>query len=292
MFGSTVLKAIIRFIEATPGVLRCFKTKSAIGKLRYHGNKDLIVVGTGPSLKQTLAENLAFFEGKKLVCVNEFSHSDYFVKFKPDYYVLTDPAYWRKGQDRKTEEMIAKSVGIMKNATTWKMTLLMNSKAKHWNHFMELPKQNKNINIVYFHSNLVSCFNSFKLYLYKTNRAMPLLYNTLGVSLFLGLNMGFDTIYLVGADHSWHEDIYIDKDNILYWSDPHFSDETEQERRPMYVDGYKKETFKMHQILYSLSLSFQGYVELEEYARYLKSKIFNASSKSFIDAFERYTIPS
>lgn len=292
MFGSSGVKAIIRFVEATPGVLRCLKANPEFGRLRFYGTEDLIIVGTGPSLRRTLTENLQFFDGKRTLCVNEFAHSEYFEKLRPDYYVLTDPAYWRKAQDVTIEKMIKKSVGIMKDGTAWKMTLLMNSSAREWNYFMDLPEQNRNIDIVYFDNNTVSCFRSLKLFFYKTNRAMPLLYNTLGVGIFLGLNMGFRTIYVVGADHNWHEEIHVDKENILYWRNPHFSDEGELEYHPMYVDGYKNTTFKMHQILHSLSLSFQGYVELEEYSRFLGAKIYNASARTFIDAFERYAIAS
>jgi hypothetical protein len=52
------------------------------------------------------------------------------------------------------------------------------------------------------------------------------------------------------------------------------------------------EVFKMHEFLKNLSGMFAGYIELENYAKYLGAKVYNASGKSYIDAFERYEISS
>jgi hypothetical protein len=290
MIGAAAIKKVFRFIEATPGVVRALAKRPEIALLRAPTDKELVIVGTGPSLRSTLERHFGFFEGKHTACVNEFAQTEYFTRLTPEYYVLTDPAYWRKAQDATIDRMVKKSVDIMREQVTWKMTLLMNVAARGWSYFKDLPQQNPNIQIVYFDTSGVSCHRSLALYLYERSRAMPLLYNTLSVGVFLGLNMGYRTLYLVGADHNWHEEIHIDDENRLFWKNPHFDDETEPVLTPMWIDGYKQKTFKMHQILYSLSLTFQGYVELEEYARHLGARVYNASEKSYIDAFERYEI--
>jgi hypothetical protein len=288
MIGASAVRSAFRFIENTPGVVRAFAMKPQLAGLAPRTSDELVVVGTGPSLRDTLERHFGFLTGKSLMCVNEFAHTDDYVKLRPDYYVLTDPAYWRRDQAPAIQAMIDTSVDRMARLTSWKMTLLINSAGKQWNHFAELPRRNPNIDIAYFRNNGVTCRRPLQLHLYKAKRAMPLLYNTLSVGIFLGLNIGYKTVYLVGADHNWHEDIHIAEDNQLFWRNAHFNDEGEVAYVPMWVDGYKQRTFRMHEILHSLSLSFQGYVELEEYSRYLGARVYNASERSYIDAFERY----
>lgn len=290
MIGASTMKKTFRFVEATPGVMRCLVMRSDLPRVRSD-HEELVVIGTGPSLRPLLTDQIGFFEGKRTMCVNEFAHSDYFARLKPEYYVLTDPAYWRKGQHPEMDAMIRKSVAIMR-ATAWKMTLLINAAGRDWNYFKELPQENPNIDIAYFNNNGVSCPESLRYFLYKKSRAMPLLHNTLSVGIFLGLNMGFKTVYVVGADHNWHEDIHITDDNTLHWRLTHFTDDGKAALEPMWTNGFKTKTFRMHQILHSLSLTFAGYVELEEYSRYLGARVYNASGKSYIDAFERRSIVS
>jgi hypothetical protein len=117
---------------------------------------------------------------------------------------------------------------------------------------------------------------------------MPFLYNVLGVCIFLGINMGYKDINLLGADHSWHKDLIIKSDNILYLKDSHFFDKVDVGEKPFYVNSYKKETFKMHEILLSLSLTFKGYHSLKAYSDHMKTNIFNLTMDSSIDAFERH----
>jgi hypothetical protein len=50
------------------------------------------------------------------------------------------------------------------------------------------------------------------------------------------------------------------------------------------------DVFKMHEFLQALAITFEGYFFLEDYARFMRSKIYNASKKSYIDAFERLKV--
>jgi len=77
---------------------------------------------------------------------------------------------------------------------------------------------------------------------------------------------------------------------MLYWKISHFYDHEEAKITPIYVDSYCNRTFRIHEILASLSNTFKGYFELLNYSHYLGAKIFNATEGSYIDAFERISI--
>ncbi|MEG8947848.1 hypothetical protein [Rosettibacter firmus] len=53
------------------------------------------------------------------------------------------------------------------------------------------------------------------------------------------------------------------------------------------LDGKK---YYIHDIFRKLHYAFKGYFILKDYADFLGAKIYNASSKSYIDAFERIFI--
>lgn len=292
MFGiQKTLRILTSCTLSVKDVLRSILiVKSEIDGLGRSKNSELIVIGNGPSLSANLLNDKKFFNGKDAICCNEFAQSDHYEIIKPKFYLFYDPAYWRKTEVQKVNDDIGYTFKSLKEKTTWPIILLINISGREWNHFMELERLNENIKIIYFYNNNVAVNTKLKYYLYKKNKAMPFLYNVLGISIFFGLNLGYKKIYLLGADHSWHKDLIIKNDNKLYWKIDHFYDQEEANLTPIYVDSYCNRTFKMHEILASLSNTFKGYFELEDYSHYLNSKIYNATKGSCIDAFERFNI--
>ncbi len=259
----------------------------------YKGDADCCaILGNGPSLKQTLVENFNFFKNKKKMCVNNFAHSEYFNKIKPDYYILIDPACWSKKMSKRVKKIYLKTTKIMEKEVTWKMVLFLPLDAKPSNPFKEVPLKNKNIKIHYFSLIEPKGIKSIKFLLLKYNLVAPPASNVLVAGIFLSLNMGFKKTYIVGADHSWHENFCIGDDNILYLRDVHFYDKNKPSLVPFYKDAEEshKKTFRIDEIFAVLSRTFGGYLELEEYSKYLGLKIYNASKVSYIDAFKRYKI--
>jgi hypothetical protein len=125
---------------------------------------------------------------------------------------------------------------------------------------------------------------------YRLNLGAPILQNTLIAGIFFALNMGFRKIYIFGADHSWLEETVMRNDNVLCIRQGyHFFDRDDQELVPNRKSN-QGEVFKMHEFLKALSITFEGYIFLEDYALRIGAKVYNASSKSYIDAFERIKI--
>jgi hypothetical protein len=113
---------------------------------------------------------------------------------------------------------------------------------------------------------------------------MPRPHNVLIPTIYLAINLGFKKIFLFGADHSWHEEIKVDNKNLMTVNHQHFF-ENQEVRMPMYrLDGTN---YFIHDIFRKLCLAFKGYFVLREYADFRKAAIKNASSKSYIDAFEK-----
>lgn len=261
------------------------KSKSGCS-LPKDNSASCIVLGNGPSLKTSLENHPEFFRKHPLVCVNSFSITDEYVLLKPTYYVILDPGFWF-GES----EVVTNTIESLKSKTSWTVYLLVPHAAKQSQKFREIEKHNSNIKINYFNYTVYNGFKGLGNWLYSKNYAMPQSQNVLVASLFLSINIGFKEIYLFGADHSWHENLYVNDDNILCFKDTHFYDgQTKINYRPFYKGIHLKETFTMNEILITFSKIFYGYEVINKYAKHCNANIYNASESSFVDAFKRIKI--
>jgi hypothetical protein len=157
------------------------KIRKILTYLRYsyllfnlHRNRNLnvaeecVILGNGPSLKSTFSDGMQFFYAKKIICVNNFSETEYYEKLKPEVYVLADPIYWEKVYDDyidnfNTDEKIERAryfealskikTGAIKNLidkTSWVMDLYVPLQSKSTGYFDEIIKLNKNITVNYY----------------------------------------------------------------------------------------------------------------------------------------------
>ena len=58
--------------------------------------REMVLLGNGPSLKLFLQEKQDFMKGKELMMVNYAALSESFEQHKPKYYLLLDPAFFKK----------------------------------------------------------------------------------------------------------------------------------------------------------------------------------------------------
>ena len=242
-----------------------------------------IVLGNGPSLRQSLLKCPELFRQHALICVNHFALSKEYSELQPGYYVMLDPGLWEK--DREDSKKLFE---IIIERTTWELQLLLPQKAKNAVAIKHLERSNPNIKINYFNYTVFRGFPKTAHFFYSSNLAMPQSQNVLVATLFLAINMHFKKIILVGADHTWHENLHINESNQLCLKDVHFyENESKVNYRLFYKDLGQKETFTMHEILFTFSKVFYGYQLLKRYADFSGTTIYNASEVSFIDAFER-----
>lgn len=265
----SVLKVLIRSKSGTP--------------LPQVQGGTCIVLGNGPSLKKSLQDHHGFFKKHPLICVNSFSITEHYTDLQPTYYVILDPGFWLG-----SGELVDNTLEGIRTKTTWPIYLLVPPRAKQSELFSNLEKQNTNITIIHFNYTVFKGFKNIAHYFYRKNLAMPQSQNVLVASLFLGLNIGFKKMFVVGADHSWHEHLHISDDNMLCVKQIHFYDNEEKVTyTPFYKGLHSKDVFKIDEILLLFAKTFHGYMVLNEYARTQSCEILNASEVSFIDAFKR-----
>ena len=258
-------------------------------------NEECVVLASGPSLKETFAnkKTYKFIKNKKKFCAGTFVFSKEFYNLKPEYICYMDPAFW----SRKLSPKIQKKCNDIYSKlllVDWQIIIFLPKYAEKWNFVIDLPNNNQNIKIIYINTaeSLYKKRSLASLIDYKRNKATPIMQTVAFATIYLPINIGFKNIYLFGLDHSWHENITVRDDNILCIVDKHFYDKKQPKLIPIYTDGTQSNTITIAEGFSAWTRVFEGHLELELYAQFMKKKIYNSGINSYIDAYERKNIGS
>jgi len=246
--------------------------------------EECVVLGNGPSLNIDFEKVNNIRCTGDVWCVNQFAESTLYERIKPNNYVFADPSYWGEAE---SENMIKQRVLLFNhilNKTTWQLTIYAPFPAKR--SFEEIFGQAANISLHFY--NCVPLFGAkiITRMLYGYGLGMPQVQNVLVAALFLSLRRGYKKIFILGADHSWHETFQLDEANRLCFRDQHFYG-VDAKLVPFTMGGDEQTTFTMPEIFIALAKMFEGYWMIQEYSEYIGAEICNASSVTYIDAFRR-----
>ncbi len=251
------------------------------------------VLGNGPSLSDTLQNHLAFLQETELVCVNNFAHSPYFAQLRPQNYVIVDPNYFVFTATSTDRPDIRQTIDTFRTVVDWPMTLYVPRFARNSYVIETIRAGNPIIQVVFTNYSVARGFRWLRHALYRSGWGMMQSQTVIVAALFFMINRRFDVIYLFGADQSWHEQIRLDEGNQVLMQQLHFYEQTKDVAyEPIYADKHRTKTDSMANQFLSLHKAFRGYEVLRDYADLVGVRIFNASSKSYIDALERITLKS
>jgi len=248
-------------------------------------NASLIIMGTGPSLRNDINKVFEKRAVSSVMAVNSYCLTNDFYKIKPDYYVLADPAYYSDdvvGIGKDNRNLFVKAI---KENLTWRMTIILPEAGKKSWLVNELKSCNYiNFQFVTNNCNTLPCFVN-KFCAYNKNILRPWVQNVLQMCLYYAISNCFQKIYLYGADHNWCKDITVNNENVVCIEENHcYESEHHKTHAIENVDG---SYWTMGELFDAWTKVYNGYYELKKYADYNKVSVFNCSSVSFIDAFER-----
>lgn len=236
---------------------------------------ELVVLGNGPSLNDTVALHADFLHGRRLLAVNFAANTPLFQSLKPDYYVLADPHFFNPQGNPAVASLWDALAGA-----SWTITLMVPVRAV----VPAAVAANPNVSIQRYNLTPVEGLRWLSHALYRAGLGMPRPRNVLIPSLMLAIAAGFKTIYVAGADHSWMKTISVDDDNHVVSVQPHFYKDSDNEHARVRKDYMN---YPLHQIVYSFYVAFRSYHALQRYAKSVGVSIFNITPGSFIDAFPR-----
>jgi len=241
-------------------------------KFKEKNNKTINILGNGPSAIKTYLSKRKTHED--LMCVNYFALTKEFLIFKPNYYLLIDPIYFMN-LDQKNQLLIK-----IFNKIDWKMKLFIPSKYKK--KYVPLIT-NKNIEFVSIRFNYLPGNNHLVYYLYSKNLATPKLQNVLIACIYALINKGYMRINLHGAEANEFKNFIINSENEAILQTEHFYG---KKSINMCKNGRirKGEFYKF--LLHYVDM-FKGFSQVKKYSDYMGIKVYNYTTKSFLDFFER-----
>jgi len=262
------------------------KNLSHINAQKVH---DLFILTTGPSLSVVLKKYSDKLKTKDIFAVNEFCLNPYFEQLKPTYYFLADPAYLREENLSNRFAALQEEIqSAFLQKVTWRLIIFIPKSSQNRAKWKNLSQQNRNIHIEFVNINTIEGFNSITYYLFRMNMGMPRVQNVLIGAIFIGLNLDYKNIYLLGVDHSLHEGLMVDENSNLCIQTKHFVKISDKQL--YFKDFTETEIFKIHEFFLAWSRTFEGYHILKGYAKSLKANIFNMTEDSYIDAFQKTNI--
>lgn len=252
--------------------------------------ESIVLIGNGPSLNRTIELYGDDILKRDCLVVNDFALTDYYERFKPNYYLLVDPAYFienstlKKTVNNLIEQIITK--------TSWPMLLCVPLSAKETKTVKRIGENNPQISLTYFDNTPRKLGKLTKYELWDRNLTAPPMQNCMNVSVYLALYWGYSESYLVGVDMTALEEIRVDQEtNELFSIDKHFYESTaicadngiyDKKQRRILSDEWT-----LHEYLYAFGKTFEGFYELSKYAEYKGLKVYNACEYSWINCFER-----
>ena len=249
--------------------------------------KKAIIIGNGPSFKDSLHKYRQDIEKYDLICVNNFAASDYYQELKPRYYIINATILFLPddAQSELYRGIKKEMLGHLREKTNWEVELMVPFMAKGSRDFQDLLAANKYLKPLYFNLTPIEGFSGFKRFLFDKGLGAPRPHNVIIPAIMNMIYLKYETLILIGADHSWLQEISVSDNNITLINQKHFYDEQESKSAPM--NDYVVRPRRLHEVLHKFQLTFQGYWEINEYIEKKNVKIYNCSELSLIDAFER-----
>lgn len=240
----------------------------------------IIIMGNGPSLKQTIEQRGRELRETATMAVNFAANAPEFRQLRPRFYIMADPVFF----EREAHENVERLWQNFNETVDWEMTLLLPTSVRG----QDFGLTNGNVNVQYFNPVGVEGVQWFEDWAYSSGLGMPRPRNVLIAAIMVALKLGFGTIYITGADHSWSKTLEVDDNNTVVSVQPHFYADNNAEHQRV-ASVYKD--IALHQIMYSFYVAFRSYYTIRRFARRRGVRIYNATPGSFIDAFERRSIP-
>jgi hypothetical protein len=253
-----------------------------VNKLRNLGNSinklsTIRILGNGNSL--TIDDIWKDESSVDYMVVNRHVLSETYKEVQPRYYVLADPFFFNCEKGRSILEDI-------RSNTNWDMLLVVPYRLSRIIMLRKFFFSNHFIQIISYNSEPFKGFSLIKNYLYRINLSIPRAQNVIVAGIYFAICLGYKRIELFGVEHSWIQNISVNKENQVCLKNPHFFDEKE----PL-VKTWKEiqgDEAKLHEVLRLYAYMFEAYWDLRRFSEDIGNvEIINCTNNSYIDAFNR-----
>ncbi len=251
--------------------------------------KRMIILAIGPSLKDF---KHSYYEDRGQYCdcdcfaMNDFVKDDIFSDIKPEHYVLSDPMFFVKN---KQNERGLTTLKKLKEQVQWH-TYLYVPYAYRKSEYLSIVKENKNIELVYFHSAKFPSYTGLdkeRFFFYRRGWGNGELGTVLLNAIYISITLKYNWIELYGADHTFFDGLCVNDDNIPCHQYAHSFDKEPVLRPIAFTYSDRTEFQDMDYYITEKAGIFRGHKIMAAYARQQGVEVLNCTKGSLIDAYPR-----
>ena len=115
----------------------------------------VIILGNGPSLKSTLQQYKEELKSSTLICVNNFTVTEFYTDLRPGYYIICSKEFWSTGaKDGIHSKNRQKMIDALIQKTTWKVTFFIPYGSQSNPSFLNNIRKNPNIKLAFYNTYL------------------------------------------------------------------------------------------------------------------------------------------
>lgn len=245
-----------------------------------HSDKCLILAN-GPSLHSSIQKIPNELSDYDLVAMNFMGIAKEYIEYQPSVYILCDPAFWYESGTEAVHQKVRNLYSTIVEVTQWNLQLYLPWQAKKIAEIQDLLQKNPHIRLCYYNKTKFEGFAFFKHFVYNRQWGMPRAQNVVTAALMLSIHSKYQHIYLAGADNDWSKHLWVDQQNRLRITQPHFYTESTPKEDAIFP-------IKIHEQFAALYYTFKAYTDINTYARTKGVEIVNLNELSFIDAFKKF----
>ena len=233
-----------------------------------HQDDYAFVFANGPSLKKIDPKKVAELQKKNfyVFAVNSYIKSEFASIVNPNYYVLSDPAYFESESKLVGEERRKEVKKDYESVLQKKISLFIPSRYINNNNYDLVYAFNDSQNI--FGNNIT---NPIKPRGYLSMTA----YKALALACF----MGFKKIYICGFDNNYVQNLRVNESNEMFYTDHHFYNNENYSSRVHKINDSVSKT--VGELLYYHHFLF---IHLEKFSSF---PIINLDINSLVDSFNK-----
>ena len=244
----------------------------------------LVILANGPSINKDL-QNIKNNIGKAdFMVMNYMALEDVFYELKPEYYCLIDPMFFYKTH---REDEAKNLFNILNTKVDWKLTiyipLFFKSKFKEFSNL-----NNKNIDVVSVNNCSYFGFEKLRNYFYKIGLSCPELYSVISMGIYIGIKSKYDCLDLYGVEHTFFNNLQINKENQLCAVYDHFYESNTVNKLKPLLKSDTGEVWKISDYIIEKGLLFNSHDQLNSFAKSMEVSIVNCTVNSLIDSYTRF----
>lgn len=259
---------ILEYLKFLKNIKYSYAHELKLTKLLRDKYKGLnaFVFANGPSLNILNMEKIKNYQENynyKIICVSSYILSEKSKIIKPDFYLLSDPAFFQF-QDNIGDEKKEEIKRVISRLNKLEIETF-------------IPIQYKNMcnlkKVFYFND----CEYRFNKNIIDITKPRSYISMTAYKAIAMALYLCFDKIFICGFDNDYFKSLLVNKTNEMFYQNEHFFKQSDSS----IIKINKEEAKNISELLYSHSFLFS------DLYRFPKNKIINLNPNSLIDAFDK-----